>query len=174
MNNSIFGQRGFTIVLTGVITLVLFLIGAGNGTPGSLPVDESGNILSAEGILQALAPLGIILGSLFFTLRSVTNRVNSGEFNPNDVSALFKTREFWMNIAVTITGALQAFGLQFWTAEQSSIVVDLFVNFVMVAIGVIGASSYASRPNGMRAAVNAQTKAPVFFKDFVDEQEKVA
>lgn len=162
------GQRGVSVLVSGVILVVLYFVGVLAGrAPGQLPLGPDGLQVTPELLMQYVWPIIALVGTLGYLWKSISNNVNGGQFDPNNIRQLFMVREFWMSVVVTIFAGLQMFGLRFWTDSQEPVISDMLINILMTIFGGVTAS-YSGRPNGTKVTKLA-SGGTVFVKNFIEK-----
>lgn len=142
------GQRGLVAFLSGLILIVLYIVGVLSGrAPMELPVGPDGLEVTPEVILNLLAPVVILVFTIRHMLRSINTGVVTQAINPGQLGALLQMREFWLTVIVTVFAGLQMFNLKFWSDDQQATVADVLVNLIMTVITVL-TGSYNLRPAG--------------------------
>lgn len=138
------GQR-FTTALLAVIIMVLGVL---LGGPENLP-----RTLSAESIMEVLAPLGLMGATLLNTFGAINNRVQNDEnFNPGDLVALTRSREFWTSVMAAIVTGAQLGGLKVIDETQQTLVVDFLL---MLSTGLT--RTWGTRASGSYSTMIAET-----------------
>jgi len=128
------GQRFATALVSLLILVITVLVGG----PDNLP-----RTLSTEGVLEVLAPAGLMLATLFNTLGAINTRVALGEFQPGDLIGLTRSREFWVSAVAAFVTGLQLAGIRVIDETEQTLAVDFLL---MATTGLT--RSWGMRPSG--------------------------
>lgn len=139
---------------TYLLTVLMMVLGALAGTPGSFPVTADGSYLTPEAIFGLATPVVMVFSTLFFVYKTIETRVATGELNPGDLLALLKMEEFWVALVAAIAGIIQIFKPDLLNADAQAMLVNMLMGMSQVLLYF-----FSKRSPGVTAA--AMTVKPL-------------
>jgi hypothetical protein len=126
-----------------LIAFALLIVGAVLGQPGRLPI-VGGVEWTPKTVFSLVVPLLLFLVTIRSMFNAISQRVASGQYNPNDLRALLKTREFWIAGVAMLSSVAELFGWKILQdTEQQTVLANMLA---AIAASLIG--SWAQRLPG--------------------------